>query len=47
MKQQSPEIFKVSPVREMRSMLEMDIQTMQPLKDNHGRQIYIFRVGEF
>jgi hypothetical protein len=47
MKQQSPEIFKVAPIGEMRTMLEMNIQTMMPLKDNHGRQIYIFRVGRW
>jgi hypothetical protein len=47
MKHKSSEIFKVAPIGELKTMLEMNIQTMMPLKDNHGRQIYIFRVGEW
>lgn len=45
MKEEYPEIFKVSPPSEMKFMLEMQIQTMLPKKDEHGRQIYLFRVG--
>ncbi|XP_058126518.1 LOW QUALITY PROTEIN: retinaldehyde-binding protein 1-like [Anopheles ziemanni] len=44
MKEEYPEIFKVSPPSEMKFMLEMQIQTMLPKKDEHGRQIYLFRV---
>ncbi|XP_050101255.1 alpha-tocopherol transfer protein-like isoform X2 [Anopheles aquasalis] len=44
MKEEHPEIFKVSPPSEMKFMLEMQIQTMLPKKDEHGRQIYLFRV---
>lgn len=46
MKQQSPELFKVSPPKEMQHMLEMQIQNMLPLRDPNGRQVYIFRVGK-
>lgn len=46
MKDEYPEIFKVSPPSEMKFMLEMQIQCMLPKKDESGRQIYIFRVGK-
>ncbi|XP_062705817.1 alpha-tocopherol transfer protein-like [Aedes albopictus] len=44
MKDEYPEIFKVSPPSEMKFMLEMQIQCMLPKKDESGRQIYLFRV---
>jgi alpha-tocopherol transfer protein len=46
MKDNLPELFKVSPPSSLKSMLELQIQCMTPQKDNHGRQIYIFRVGK-
>lgn len=45
MKKNSPELFHVSPVSDLKVMLEMQIQCMLPQKDNHGRQVYVFRVG--
>lgn len=45
MKEHSPELFHVSPVSDLKYMLEMQIQCMLPQKDNHGRKIYVFRVG--
>lgn len=45
LKEHSPELFHVSPPSDMKSMLEMQIQCMLPQKDNHGRQVYVFRVG--
>lgn len=45
MKEHSPELFHVSPPSDLKSMLEMQIQCMLPQKDNHGRQVYVFRVG--
>lgn len=45
MKGHSPDLFHVSPPSDLKAMLEMQIQTMLPQKDNHGRQVYIFRVG--
>ncbi|EDS28629.1 conserved hypothetical protein [Culex quinquefasciatus] len=44
MKDEYPEIFKVSPPSEMKFMLEMQIQCMLPKRDDSGRQIYVFRV---
>ncbi|XP_055545875.1 retinaldehyde-binding protein 1-like [Wyeomyia smithii] len=44
MKDEYPEIFKVSPPSEMKFMLEMQIQCMLPKKDDNGRQFYLFRV---
>ncbi|CRK93457.1 CLUMA_CG006993, isoform A [Clunio marinus] len=44
MKEHSPELFYVSPPSDLKSMLEMQIQCMLPQKDNHGRQVYVFRV---
>lgn len=46
MKENSPELFHVSPPSELKNMLEMQIQCMLNTKDQHGRQIYLFRVGE-
>lgn len=46
MKDEYPEIFKVSPPSEMKFMLEMQCQCMLPKKDDSGRQIYLFRVGK-
>lgn len=46
MKENSPSLFRVSPVTDLKYMLEMQIQCMLPLKDSHGRQVYVFRVGE-
>lgn len=46
MKEHSPELFLVSPPSELKVMLDMQIQCMLPQKDNHGRQVYVFRVGE-
>lgn len=46
MKEHSPELFHVSPPCELKAMLEMQMQCMLPQKDNHGRQVYVFRVGE-
>lgn len=45
MKEHSPELFHVSPPSDLKLMLEMQIQCMLPQKDNHGRQVYVFRVG--
>lgn len=45
MKEHSSELFHVSPVSDLKLMLEMQIQCMLPQKDNHGRQVYLFRVG--
>lgn len=45
MKAHSPELFHVSPPSDLKAMLEMQIQCMLPQKDNHGRQVYVFRVG--
>ncbi|XP_055709444.1 clavesin-2-like isoform X2 [Phlebotomus papatasi] len=44
MKQQSPELFRVSPPSEVRHILEMQMQYMIPLRDPCGRQVFIFRV---
>lgn len=46
MKQQSPELFRVSPPSEVRHILEMQMQYMIPLRDPCGRQVFIFRVGK-
>lgn len=46
MKKHFPELFKVSPPSELQSLLELQIQHMIPLRDQNGRQVYIFRVGE-
>lgn len=46
MKQRSSSLFRVSPVTDIQFILEMDIQTVLPLDDNFGRQIYIYRVGK-
>lgn len=46
MKEHSAELFHVSPPTDLKPMLEMQIQCMLPQKDNHGRQVYIFRVGK-
>lgn len=46
MKIESESLFKVSPVTEMKFMLEMQIQMMLPLSDGFGKQIYLFRIGE-
>lgn len=45
MKKNSSELFHVSPVSDLKVMLEMQIQCMLPQKDIHGRQVYVFRVG--
>lgn len=45
MKQQSSSLFRVSPVTDMKFVLEMDIQTALPLNEDFGRQIYVYRVG--
>lgn len=45
MKENSPDLFHVSPPSDLKAMLEMQIQCMLPQKDNHGRQVYVFRVG--
>lgn len=45
MKEHCPELFHVSPASDLKMMLEMQIQCMLPQKDNHGRQVYVFRVG--
>lgn len=45
MKEHSPDLFHVSPPSDLKPMLEMQIQCMLPQKDNHGRQVYVFRVG--
>lgn len=45
MKEHSPDLFHVSPTSDLQPMLEMQIQCMLPQKDNHGRQVYVFRVG--
>ncbi|XP_059614326.1 retinaldehyde-binding protein 1-like [Phlebotomus argentipes] len=44
MKQQSPELFRVSPPTEVRHILEMQMQYMIPQRDPCGRQVFIFRV---
>lgn len=44
MKQQSPELFKVSPISDLSDLLQMQIQLMIPNRDSNGRQLYIFRV---
>ena len=45
MKEHSAALFHVSPPSDLKMMLEMQIQSMLPQKDNHGRQVYVFRVG--
>lgn len=45
MKENSPELFHVSPPSDLKNMLEMQIQCMLNTKDRQGRQIYLFRVG--
>lgn len=45
MKEHSPDLFHVSPPSDLKAMLELQIQCMLPQKDNHSRQVYVFRVG--
>lgn len=47
MKEHSPELFHVSPPSDLKNMLEMQIQCMLNTKDQHGRQVYLFRVGMY
>lgn len=47
MKEHSPELFHVSPPSDLINMLEMQMQCMLNTKDQHGRQVYLFRVGMY
>lgn len=46
MKNDSPDLFKVSPITEMYDILGRQIQQMLSHRDNNGQIIYIFRVRE-
>lgn len=47
MKRECPELFRVSPIDELQFLLDMQMQWMTPERDVGGRQVYIFRVGEW
>lgn len=47
MKNESSDLFKVSPIKEMNDILLMQIQQVLPLRDNNGSVVYIFRVRKY
>lgn len=44
MKEESKELFRVSPARDIYNLLEMQMQQILPDRDENGCAIYIFRV---
>uniref|UniRef100_A0A336MJM3 CSON000244 protein n=1 Tax=Culicoides sonorensis TaxID=179676 RepID=A0A336MJM3_CULSO len=45
MKETAPALFRVSPVYDMKFVLEMEIQMALPINEDFGQQIYIYRVA--
>lgn len=44
MKNESPELFRVSPSTDLHDLLKMQIQQVLPDRENSGSIVYIFRV---
>lgn len=47
MKNESPDLFRVSPLSEMQELLKMQMQQILPQHDEGGSVIYVFRVRKY
>lgn len=47
MKNESPDLFRISPLSDMQNLLKMQMQQILPQHDENGSLIYLFRVREY
>lgn len=47
MKNDSSDLFRVSPLSDMQELLKMQIQQILPHRDSNGSVVYIFRVRTY